>query len=182
MTTLNLLLIAFLAVVAGLVLFRVIPVVQTYFRYRGKRLITCPETLTTEAVDVAARKAAAWAFIGESELCTDKCSGWPERRDCGQECLQQIEADPENCLVWNIVSKWYEGQSCVYCHSRFEPFHYLDRALALMGPDRKTVKWEHFLPEQLPELFSTYKPVCWNCHLTQTCRRELQELVVDRKR
>jgi hypothetical protein len=46
MTTLALFAIALLALAAGLLLSRVIPAVQTYFAYRGKRLITCPETLT----------------------------------------------------------------------------------------------------------------------------------------
>ena len=68
MTTLTLFVIALLALVAGLILFRVIPVVQTYFTYRGKRLVTCPETLKNVAVDLAARKAATWAFVGEPAL------------------------------------------------------------------------------------------------------------------
>jgi hypothetical protein len=182
MTTLTLLAVAVLAVVVGVVLFRFIPVVQTYFLYRGKRLITCPETLNKEAVDVAAREAAAWAFVGEPTLRLEQCSRWPERQDCGQECLQQIEADPENCLVWNIVSNWYEGQSCVYCHRCFGPLHHLDHTPALMGPDHKTTEWDRFQPRQLPEIFSTYKPVCWNCHVTEAFRQEHPELVVERKR
>ena len=182
MTTLTLLVIALLAVAAGLFLSRVIPAVQAYFTYRGKRLITCPETLTKEAVDVAARKAATWAFVGEPVLRLDQCSRWPERQDCGQECLGQVEADPENCLVWNIVSNWYEGQECVYCHKRFGRLHHLDHAPALMGPDHKTMEWDRVRPNQLPELFSTYKPVCWSCHVTETFRQEHSELVVDRKR
>jgi hypothetical protein len=182
MTTLTLLVVAVVAVVAGVVLFRVIPMAQTYFMYRGKRLITCPETLEKEAVDVAAGKAALWAFAGEPILCLDQCSRWPERHDCGQECLSQIEADPENCLVWNIVSNWYEGQSCAYCHTRFGPLHHLDHAPALMGPDHKTIEWDHLQPEQLPEVFATHKPVCWNCHMAETFRQDYPELVVDRKR
>jgi hypothetical protein len=182
MTTLTLLAIAAVAVVAGLVFSRFIPAMQAFFMYRGKRLITCPETLTKESVDVAAGKAATWAFIGEPVLRLDQCSRWPERRNCGQECLQQIEADPENCLVWNIVSNWYEGQKCVLCHKPFGRLHHLDHAPALMGPDHKTVEWDHFKPEQLPELFSTYKPVCWSCHVTQTFRDEYPELAVYRKR
>jgi hypothetical protein len=31
-------------------------------------------------------------------------------------------------------------------------------------------------------LFSTHKPVCWSCHVTQTFRREFPELVVYRNR
>jgi hypothetical protein len=182
MTTLTLLAIVLLAMAAGLFLARIIPAVQTYFLYRGKRLVTCPETLKKAAVEVAARKAAASAFLGGSTLRLDQCSRWPERRHCGQECLREIEADPDNCLVWNMISNWYEGQSCVYCHQRFGPLHHLDHTPALMGPDHRTIEWDHFQPEQLPELFSTHKPVCWSCHVTQTFRQEYPELVVDRKR
>jgi hypothetical protein len=186
MTTLTLFTVAILAVVVGVLLFRIIPAIQTYFMYRGKRLVTCPETLETEAVDVAARKAAAWTFVGESTLRLDRCSRWPERQNCGQECLKQVEADPENCLLWNIVSKWYEGQCCVYCRKRFGPLLRLDdhlhHAPALMGPDHKTVEWSQFRPEQLSELFSAYRPVCWDCHIVQTFRREHPELCVYRNR
>ena len=182
MTTLTLLAIAVVAVAVGLFLSRVIPAVQAYFMYRGKRLITCPETLTNEAVDVAARKAATGVFVGKLTLRLDQCSRWPERRDCGQECLRQIEADPDNCLLWNIVSNWYEGQRCVYCHKSLGPLLHLDHVPALLGPDHKTVEWDQVRPEQLPKLFSTHWPVCWGCHVTQTLRREHPELVVYRGR
>lgn len=182
MTTLALFSIALLAVVVGLVLFRFIPAMQTYFTYRGKRLVTCPEPLTKEAVDVAAGKAAAGVFVGGSSLCLEECSRWPERRDCGQECLRQVEADPDNCLLWNIVSNWYEGQRCVYCRKRFGALQHLDHVPALLGPDHKTAEWDEFQPEQLPKLFSTHWPVCWSCHVTQTLRREHPELVVYRGR
>jgi hypothetical protein len=182
MTLISLFGIALLAVLAGAVLVRSIPVVRTYLQYRGKRIATCPETLKPVAVDVAAGKAAIWTFLGEPELRLDQCSRWPERSDCGQECLKQIEADPENCLVWNIVSNWYEGQSCAYCHKRFGRLHHFDHAPALMGPDHKTIEWDQLQPEQLPEIFSTHKPVCWNCHVSETFRQTHGDLVVERKR
>jgi hypothetical protein len=92
------------------------------------------------------------------------------------------QGDPDNCLLWNIVSNWYEGQRCVYCHKRFGPLHHLDHVPALLGPDRKTAEWNQFQPEQLPKLFSTHWPVCWGCHVTQTFRREYPERVVYRGR
>ncbi len=54
------LLVAIVVVVlaVGLFVFRAIPALQAYFAYRGKRLITCPETHKAAAVDVAARFAA----------------------------------------------------------------------------------------------------------------------------
>jgi hypothetical protein len=180
MTTTGLFGIALLAALAGVVLFRFIPVVRTYLLYRGKRIVTCPEALRPVAVDVGAGKAAISAFCGEPEPRVERCSRWPERRECGQECLKQIEADPDNCLVWNIVSSWYEGQSCILCHKRFGQLHYMDPP-ALMGPDQKTIGWDDFPPQQLPEVFSSYKPVCWNCHVTETFRQLHPEVVPERQ-
>ena len=173
-------LLAALAALVGVVLFRFIPAVRTYLLYRGQRIVTCPETLMPEAVDVAAGKAAISAFCREPEPHVDGCSRWPDHRDCGQECLDQIKADPDSCLVWNIVSDWYEGQRCVYCQKRFGRLHYMDPP-ALMGPDQKTLGWDEFQPEQLPKIFSSYKPVCWNCHVTETFRQLHPEVVAERK-
>jgi hypothetical protein len=173
--------VAILVIAAALFVSRAILFVRAYFGYRGKRLVTCPETHKAEAVDVAAGKAAGHAFLSEANLRLKQCSRWPERQDCGQDCLQQIEADPENCLVWNIVSQWYEGKKCVICHKTFGKLHHLDHAPGLLSPDHKTVEWRELRPEQLPEVFATHHPVCWDCHVTEMFRRLYPELVVDRE-
>lgn len=179
LTVLIALVVVILAV--GLFVFRAIPGVRAYFDYRGKRLITCPETQKTAAVDVAAGEAALGAFLKEPTLRLKECSRWPERQGCGQDCLQQIEADSESCLVWNIVSKWYEGKKCVFCHKLIGPLHHMDHAPALLGPDFKTAEWKDLRPEQLPEVFSRYQPVCWNCHVAESFRRLHPELVTTRE-
>lgn len=115
MTGIILVAIAVLAIAVGLFVFRAIPAVKAYFGYRGKRLVTCPETHKTEAVDVAAGEAAVSAFLSDPALHLKQCSRWPKRENCDQDCLQQIEADPENCLVWNVVSQWYQGK--VVCNA-----------------------------------------------------------------
>jgi len=180
--TLTVLIVSVVVVLAvGSFVFRAIPGVRAYFGFRGKRLITCPETHQTETVEVAAGEAAVGAFLTEPTLRLKECSRWPIRQDCGQECLKQIEVDPENCLVWNIVSKWYEGKSCVFCHKQIGPLHHLDHAPALLGPDHKTIEWREFRPEQLPDVFTSHRPVCWNCHVTETFRHLRPELVVERE-
>jgi hypothetical protein len=172
--------IAILALAAGLFIFHAIPAVRAFFDYRGKRLVTCPETRKTEAVDVNAKEAALGAFLCEPTLNLKQCSRWPERENCGQECLSQIEADPENCLVWNIVSNWYAGKKCALCHKPFGPLHHLDHAPALLTVDHSTIEWKDVPPQQLPEVFDTHRPLCWNCHVTETFRRLHPELVVER--
>lgn len=182
MTVSTLFLLSIVAVVIGIILFLSIPALSAYFTFRGKRLVTCPETHKAEAVHVAAGKAAFTALLGDSKLRLDRCSRWPERQDCGQDCLKQVEADPDNCLVWNIVSNWYEGQTCVRCHKVFGAMRQFDHPPALLGPDGTTTEWNEFQAERLPEIFSTFKPVCWDCHVAETFRRVHPELVVDRHR
>jgi hypothetical protein len=180
MTASTLFVISAIAIVLGIFVFFSIPALQAYFGFRGKRLITCPETHQTAAIDIAARKAGLTALLGDPVLRLDNCSRWPERQACGQECLQQVETDPENCLVWNIVSNWYEGKNCVFCQKRFGPLGRFDHPPALLAPDRTTAEWKNFNPEQLPDVFSMFEPVCWNCHITQTFRRAHPDLVVER--
>ncbi len=172
--------VAVLVLAVALFVFRAVPGVQAYLRLRGKRLVTCPETQAPAAVDVAAREAALGAFVNEPTLRLETCSRWPEREGCGQNCLQQIEADPQNCRVWNIVAKWYEGKTCVFCHKLIGPLHHLDHVPALLGPDFRTWDWKEVAPQDLPRVLSTHQPVCWNCHVTETFRRVHPRLVTDR--
>lgn len=172
--------IAVLLLAAGLFVVRAVPGLRAFTRFRGQRLITCPETHTAEAVKVAAGEAGLGAFFNEPTLRLKECSRWPERENCGQDCLQQIEEDSQGCLVWNIVSKWYEGKSCVFCHKPIGGLREWDHAPALLGPDFRTREWKEIRPEKLPETFATYQPVCWNCHVTESFRRLHPELVTDR--
>jgi hypothetical protein len=90
--------------------------VRAYLRYRGKRVITSPETANHAAVHVNVVNAAPEAVFG-NDIRLDQCSCWPERQNCGPECLSQIEADPEGCMDWHMVDGWYKGKSCAYCKS-----------------------------------------------------------------
>jgi hypothetical protein len=168
--------------VAGYALFRLVVAFRAWLRFRGQRLVTCPETKQPAAVRVAAGPVAVEATVRKPHLRLSECSRWPERQGCGQDCLSQVQADPENCLVWNIVTTWYEGQECVYCHKPFGHIEWHDHRPALMDVDRKTVQWSEVAPEKLPEAMATHWPVCWNCHIAETLRREHPELVTDRNR
>lgn len=172
--------IAVLVLAAALFLFRAVPGVRAFFKFRGKRLVTCPENKNPEAVNVAAGEAALGAFFNEPTLRLNQCSRWPERQGCGQDCLRQIETDADNCLVWNIVAKWYEGKTCVFCQKPIGPLHHVDHAPALLGPDFRTAEWKSVKPEELPKIFATHQPVCWNCHIAENFRRLHPELVTDR--
>ena len=153
---------------------------RAYLKFRGVRLVTCPETERPAAVEVDAKHAAFSTVFGQPSLQVKNCSRWPERRGCGRECLGQVEVAPEDCLVRTIVAKWYKEKSCVFCGKAIEEVNWLDHYPALLSPDRVTFEWSEILPEKLPEALATHTPVCWNCHIAQTFRRRFPELVVDR--
>ena len=153
---------------------------RTYLKFRGKRIVSCPETHEAAAVRVAAGNAASRGTLGHEQLRLSECSRWPEKEACGQECLQQIEEAPRACLVLTIVSRWYEGKECAYCHKAFGELHWHDHPPALVDAERKTVEWSEIPTEKLQETMKTHLPVCWNCHIAETFRREHPELIVDR--
>ena len=167
---------------AAFLLWRLVVAARFYLKLRGERLVTCPETQKPEAVKVAAAELAVRRFVGLPELRLEDCSRWPEREGCGQDCLREVEADPEACAVWKIVNTWYAGKKCAYCGKAFGEIHWHDHRPALLDPERRTVQWTQVAAEKLPEVFSTHWPVCWNCHVTESFRREHPELVTPRPR
>ncbi len=79
--------------------YRVMHGICVYFRYRGSRFVTCPETLQAAVVEVAAGSMGMQAILGEPCFRLSRCSRWPLREGCGQDCLSQIEAHPSELRI-----------------------------------------------------------------------------------
>jgi len=176
----ELFLIALLALIAAGAAHMLFRASRTYLKLRGKRIVSCPENHLAAAVDVSAAKAAMQSAVGSPHLALSQCSRWPEREDCGQECLAQIEEAPKACLVRTVVNQWYTGKECVFCHNTFHEIHWHDHPSALLDPENHTIEWKDIPAENLQQTFRTHLPVCWNCHIAQTFRRVHPELVVTR--
>jgi hypothetical protein len=145
-------------------------------RFRGDRLVTCPETRQPAAVRVDAAGVSVTAAMGEPVLRLRQCSRWPEREDCGEDCLRQIRNAPEDCLVRNIVTHWYAYRRCALCGHVMAPLHWHDHPPALLSADGVTVQWNQVPLAMLPQFFETHRPVCWNCHIAQLFLREHEHL------
>jgi hypothetical protein len=169
-----------IAVVLGAVVGR--RVADAWWKYRGQRVITCPENRRPAGVVVDARHAAATALGKSPELRLASCSRWPERAGCGQECLSQIEASPEGCLVRNILTKWYEGKVCAWCGLPFGEIDWAGRKPAMLGADGASVEWSEVPADTLHETLAAAYPVCFACHMANKLVREHPELAVDRAR
>jgi hypothetical protein len=146
---------------------------------RGPRVIVCPESRTTEAVEVNAARLAWGSLVHEGELTLSSCSRWPERRDCGQECLRQVKAAPDGCLVRERLSHWYRGKSCAICGKPFDEIGWLDHRPALVTVGREIVAWSEVDPRHLPETLATHFPICWDCDVAETFRRRFPDRVLD---
>ncbi len=151
--------------------------VRRYLKVRGPRVVTCPADNSRAAVTM---DAVHGALRGTDDLRLNSCSHWPERRTCGQGCLQQIETSPDGCLVRNLLTNWYANKSCVLCGKAFEQIDWLEHKPGLMNPQQITTDWSHVPAQELYGILETHVPVCWNCHIAMTFRREYPELVTDR--
>ena len=139
-----------------------------WWKYRGTRVITCPENSQPAAVKL------------RDHIDIRACSRWPEKQGCGQECLRQIEAAPADCLIGNVFTRWYSGSKCPYCSKILTPADWTEHKPALMGPDGKSLEWDEVRPEELVKLMATHRPICWNCHIAIGFRRDHSDMVVDR--
>jgi hypothetical protein len=154
--------------------------VAAWLRYRGTRIVVCPENREMVAVAVDATHAAFTAGPGRPDLRLSSCTRWPEKRSCGQECLGQIESAPEACLLRSILTDWYQGQSCAFCGRAFGAVSWHDHKPALLAKDGTIVDWAGFPPEQVVDVLAEHRPVCWDCAVAEGFRRAHPELVTDR--
>ncbi len=165
-----------IALVAGYIVWQVFE----FRKYEGKMLVTCPETGKPAAVRIGVGRAVWAALRGRRQVELSACSRWPERADCDQDCLCEIEANPEAHKAWTVASKWFAGKNCAYCGKAIEPVKHLDRMPALVNLDKKTFEWDEIPSEELPAAFEACKPVCWSCLIAETFVREHPDLVTYR--
>ncbi len=174
MTSAALLVALFALVVGGAVFFRV------WYAWRQRRLITCPDNEKPAAVRLDALRAAASAWAGREDLRLSECSRWPEKQDCGQECLRQIQKGPGECLVQTLVTRWYEDKACSCCGKPIHEVAWADQRPGLRAPDGRYMAWTDVPPETLPDVFKTHAPVCWDCLVVQRVAREHPDDVTPR--
>ena len=167
------------AVAAGIAAYRLI---GACMQYRGRRVIQCPENLRPAGVRVDASHAGVTAIGGAPRLRLSACSRWPERAGCGQECLSQIEAAPQDCLVDHILTQWYHGKSCASCGRPFGKIDWSAQKPALLSADKISVEWSQVPAEALTETLETALPVCFACRMAGILVREHPGLVTDRSR
>jgi hypothetical protein len=149
--------------------------VRAWFKFRGDRVVRCPENHRPAGVRVDAWNAA-------NGLKLNSCSRWPEKAGCGQECLAEIAASPADCLVRNIASKWYVGKRCAVCGIEIGAVEWGPSQPALILTDKRTVEWKQVSADVLTETLESALPSCFACHMANTLVHDHPELATERNR
>ena len=154
--------------------------VRLYLRYRGKRIVTCPETNAPVGAKINAALAAGTWMVTQPRFVVTACSRWPERAGCDQACAPQVEASPDETLVRSIVAKWYAERTCVYCAQPIREIGGAAVAPALLGPNGQLREWNDVASEDLPQVLANSAAVCARCELAEDFRRRFLDRVTDR--
>jgi hypothetical protein len=155
-----------------------IRLVRSYSRFRGTRIVICPETERPTMVEVDALHASLTSTVGLPEFRLQECARWPLKKECGQQCLVDIDVAPDHCLVSGVLMRWYRDRKCVYCSRAFSEVHWADHRPALLSPEGELRTWDAVTIDQLTNVMKTHVPVCWNCYIAQDFRLAHPDLVV----
>ena len=153
-----------------------------WWKYRGQRVITCPETERPAGVVVDAARAAVSGFGKAPVLRLSECTRWPEKAGCGQECLSEVRDSGADCLVRNIIAKWYRDKDCAACGQPIGEIDWTGSRPALLVADRVSVEWNQIPADELMERLAAALPICFACHTANKLVKEHPELVTDRHR
>jgi hypothetical protein len=83
-----------LLLIAGIVAFGLVAVVapiviDVYRQYRYRKVITCPESHGLAEVTLNAGLAALGAAVGRPVIRVKRCSLWPKREGCDENCVAE---------------------------------------------------------------------------------------------
>jgi len=170
----------------GLILLAVLLVylviaVRTWSRVRGTRLVVCPETQRPVAVRIDVGLAMASAVWEAADLRVTSCSRWPDRQDCDQPCVHEIETHPKDTQPRAIAARFFSSQRCAICSRPIDPFSRMTLQPGFMDPATRHVKtWADLPPEDLPRAIAGWRPLCSNCTQAESCRQTSVTRVTDR--
>ncbi|HSE50185.1 MAG TPA: hypothetical protein VLA96_13345 [Terriglobales bacterium] len=169
-----------LAAFAAAVLYAAARALHTYYHWRGTRLVVCPETRDYASVTINAKQAALKSLEGKNYLRLEDCNRWQEREKCAEPCLNQIVESADGCLVRTYVDNFYRGKHCAICRKPFLDVGWTEHLPAAIDDNGNTVTWDRVPVPQLPKFLTSHMPVCWDCHVAATFRRQHSDMVTDR--
>jgi hypothetical protein len=170
-----------LLVLAVLAVYLVIAI-RTWSRVHGARVVVCPETETPVAVHVDVGHAMATAVWEKADLKVTSCSRWPERQNCEQPCVHQIETAPAETSPKVIAAHFFTKERCAICTRPIDAPSAMTLPPGFMDPVSHAVQsWNEVAPQDLAKAIAQRRPLCANCTLAETFRQRFPDRVTDRR-
>lgn len=155
--------------------------IRTAYRFRGKRVVVCPETRQPAGVTVNLGHAATTAVWEKPDVRLNSCSRWPERADCDQPCTVQIEREPVETRTRIIATHAFEGKACAICRKPIEKPNAGILQPGFINPATRVVKvWSEIEPAFLPEATTHDLPLCPNCTVAEAFCQRFPERVTEK--
>jgi hypothetical protein len=131
----------------------------------ARRTLICPETRQPAAVRLAIGERIRSLLAGRERLRVRTCSRWPERQGCGEECLLQVDLQPQ--LLERELRAWCEGRDCALCGHPLVANDWRQGRFSGVDGKGRFVPAAEMPLQELPLALENYRPVCWNCHCAQ---------------
>jgi|SRR5271167_988467 len=142
---------------------------QSYFQNRGRQSAICPENGDHVDIEVDNKYSFWTALRGLEHSRLKSCTRWPEKGNCGQECLAQVDPSPEN--VDRLMLGWYKGKVCAICARAIAPSDWRRGRLAWLDGRYKLVELRQVNLRQLQSALGEMRPLCWTCHQDERVRQ-----------
>ena len=156
---------------------------RTWVRVRGERLVVCPETNLPVAVKVNVGYAIASTLWDQPELRLTSCSRWPERQDCDQPCVHQIETAPNETSPQVIAADFFGKEHCTICGLPIGAPARTTRQPGFMNPaSREVDTWDSLPVQDLPRAMTAWRPLCANCTEAESFREMAPARMTDSER
>jgi hypothetical protein len=153
----------------------------TWRRFKGARVVTCPETGRPAAVALDAGHAAVSAVWETTDLKVERCSCWPMQAGCDQACVAQIAAAPDGTRGLTMAIAYFQHKRCAICQCPIAPPKAGTLRPGFMHPvTHQVIAWDEVPPEDLPDAFATRRPICPPCTRAESFRRRLDRPTRDR--
>jgi hypothetical protein len=142
---------------------------QSYFKNRGRRQVVCPDDHQRVEVEVDPKFALQAAMRGRDESRVQTCTHWPERSECEQECLAQVEATPYSLEL--LFKKWFKGKRCTICSRTLTPSDWRFGRMGFLNEEFKLIELRQLDFTELGSMDEPKRPLCWTCHQQEKQRQ-----------
>ena len=94
-----------------------------------------------------------------------------------------VKRNPHDAAMTAQLKHYFEGKECATCSQPIPPVHAFEpRPGLLHARTHEAIAWDDIPSDNLSETLESHLPICSNCLITETFRRQHPELVVERQR